>query len=142
MATPRPPEDDLQRIHGQLPELLGFRILTADRDSAEAVLMVGLEHRRIGGVVHGGVLFLLADAVAANLAVQCFAPHGTTTTDAGIRFLAAAAGTEVRANARVLHAGSRTRWIEVRLTDEHSGLVAVYHGNFIRQSAEAPATGT
>jgi len=65
---------DPNSTHGQLPERLGFRIVAVDDTGAEAVLDVDPDLMRTGEIVHGGVLFTLADAVAANLALHSFAP--------------------------------------------------------------------
>lgn len=119
-------------VHGQLPERLGFKILSVADDSAEAVLDPHPDLMRLGEIVHGGVLFSLADSVAANLALRSFAPDTTTTTDASIRFLKAVAGGKVHARARIAHAGGRTRLIEVELTDDDGDRVALYQGNFLR----------
>lgn len=119
-------------VHGLLPERLGFEILTVHDTSAEAVLDVDPDLLRVGETVHGGVLFALADSVAANLALHSLAPQDTTTTDASIRFLKAVTGGKVHARARIAHAGSRTRLIEVELTDEGGDRVALYQGNFLR----------
>ena len=120
-------------IHGQLPERLGFRIVSVKDTEARAVLEVDPELMRTGDVVHGGVLFTVADAVAANLALHSFAPHSATTTDASIRFLKAVAGGRVSARARIAHASGRTRLIEVQLTDDGGDLVGTYQANFLRQ---------
>lgn len=119
-------------VHGRLPERVGFRILTVDDTTAEAVLEVDPDLMRTGEIAHGGVLFTVADSVAANLALRSFAPHGAATTDASIRFLKAVAGGKVYARARILHGGGRTRLIEVRLTAEGGDLVGIYQGNFLR----------
>ncbi len=119
-------------IHGQLPERLGFRILAVHDTDAHAVLEVDQDLMRTGNIVHGGVLFSLADSVAANLALHSFAPHSGTTTDASIRFLKAVGGGKVEARARIQHAGNRTRLIEVKLTDDRGELVGIYQANFLR----------
>ncbi len=123
---------DPDPIHGQLPERLGFRIGAVHDTGAEALLEVDPDLMRTGEIVHGGVLFTLADSVAANLALHSFAPHSATTTDASIRFLKAVAGGKVQARATITHAGNRTRLIEVKLTDDADDLVAVYQANFLR----------
>ncbi len=99
---------------------------------ARAVLDVDAGMLRVGGILHGGVLFTLADSVAANLALQSFSPHSTTTTDASIRFLKAVSGPRVEATATIAHAGNRTRLIQVKLTDEAGELVGLYQGSFLR----------
>ena len=123
---------DPNAIHGQLPERLGFRIVAVHDTEAHALLEVNPELMRTGDIVHGGVLFTLADSVAANLALHSFAPHTGTTTDASIRFLKAVDGGKVEARARIQHAGNRTRLIEVHMTDDDGDLVAVYQANFLR----------
>jgi acyl-CoA thioesterase len=119
-------------IHGQLPERLGFKIVAVQDNEAHAVLEVDPELMRVGATVHGGVLFTVADAVAANLALHSFAPHSGSTTDASIRFLRPVTGGQVEARARILDAGNRTRLIEVKLTDDDGDLVAIYQANFLR----------
>ena len=123
---------DPDPIHGQLPERLGFRIVAVHDTGAEALLEVDPGLMRTGKIVHGGVLFTLADSVAANLALHSFAPHSATTTDASIRFLRPVTGGKVEARARIVHAGGRTLLIEVQLTDDRGELVGTYQANFLR----------
>ncbi|MHC4514166.1 MAG: PaaI family thioesterase [Planctomycetota bacterium] len=123
---------DPDALHSKLPERLGFRIVAVTDTDARAVLDVDPELMRTGDMAHGGVLFTLADAVAANLALRSFAPHSGTTTDASIRFLRAVRGGKVEARATITHVGNRTRLIDVKLTDEDGDLVATYQASFLR----------
>ena len=119
------------RHHGRLPESLGFSILDAGPDLARAELAVTPGVVQSAGVVHGGVLFTLADAVAANLAIANAPAASGTTLDASIRFFRPVRTGVVTAEARLLHRGRRTLAIEVQIRDADQRLVAVYQSAFL-----------
>lgn len=125
---------DHDRHHGRLPEWLGFRVLEAGPESARAELTVTPAVVQSAGVVHGGVLFTLADSVAANLAMANVPEASGATIDASIRFFRPARSGVLTATARLLHRGRRTLGVEVRITDEQQRLVAVYQSSFLAGS--------
>jgi 1,4-dihydroxy-2-naphthoyl-CoA hydrolase len=122
------------RHHARLPEWLGFHILEAGPDLARAELTVAPGVIQSGGVVHGGVLFTLADSVAANLAMANAPEASGATIDASIRFFRPARSGVLTATARLLHRGRRTLGIEVHITDGAGQLVAVYQSSFLAGS--------
>ena len=101
-------------------ETLGIELLSA---SADEVLGRAAWEERLttaGGLLHGGVLMGLADAVGAYCAFLNL-PEGsaaTATIESKTNFFAAVRSGTVDARARPLHVGKRTIVVE---TDLHDG---------------------
>ena len=114
-------------LHGSLAELLHFTVLDVHDGTATARLDVQPGMLQAAGVVHGGVLFTLADAVAANLGVAAAPSSRGATIDASIRYFRAVRSGVVTARAGILHRGRQTIQIEVRLEDDQRRLVAHYN---------------
>jgi len=78
------------------------------------------------GVLHGGALMTLADAVGATLAFLNL-PEGafTTTIESKTNFLRGVREGHVEATARPLHVGRRTIVVTSELRDEAGKLAAV-----------------
>jgi uncharacterized protein (TIGR00369 family) len=107
-------------------ETLGIELLSA---STEEVLGRAAWEERLttaGGLLHGGVLMGLADAVGAYCAFLNL-PGGSTTTatiESKTNFFAAVRSGTVEARSRPLHRGSRTIVVETDLFDEAGKHVA------------------
>jgi uncharacterized protein (TIGR00369 family) len=84
---------------------------------ASAWLPVDEWVRNPSGSVHAGALATLVDLLGGGLAAVTVAPDWIATADLTLHTLSRAAGPEVRAGARVLHAGRTTAVIEVGLDD-------------------------
>ena len=105
---------------------LGIELVAASTD--EVTGRVAWEERltTAGGLLHGGVLMGLADAIGAYCAFLNL-PEGsaaTATIESKTNFFAAVRGGSVEARSRPLHRGSRTIVVETDLFDETGKHVA------------------
>lgn len=106
---------------------LGFEGLEVGPGWARFTLTPGERHYNPLGSVHGGVLATLLDS-ALGCAVHTTLPEGVgyTTVDLRVSFVRAltVASGPVRADGRVIHAGSRIATAEGRVTDADDRLYA------------------
>lgn len=105
---------------------LGIELLAASGD--EVTGRVAWEERltTAGGLLHGGALMGLADAVGAYCAYLNL-PEGSTATatiESKTNFFAAVRAGTVEARSRPLHRGSRTIVVETDLFDDAGKHVA------------------
>lgn len=105
---------------------LGIELLAASGD--EVTGRIAWEERltTAGGLLHGGALMGLADAVGAYCAYLNL-PEGATATatiESKTNFFAAVRGGSVEARSRPLHRGSRTIVVETDLFDDAGKHVA------------------
>jgi acyl-CoA thioesterase len=114
---------------------LGIEVLHAADGVAVARMLVGADSANGHGIVHGGLVYALADtafACAANSRVP-----GSVTASASIVYLSPSrVGEELSAEARVRHAGRRQSIVDVTV---HSGdrVVAEYRGTSARLRPDA-----
>ncbi|HEX9774216.1 MAG TPA: PaaI family thioesterase [Actinomycetota bacterium] len=104
------------------PGALGVRILDVTDTSARGSLNV--DHRVLhpGGSAHGGALAGFGDTVAAWATFPHLPDGGTfTTIEFKANFIAAARDGTLLADATIVHKGSRTLVIDVRITSEADG---------------------
>ena len=125
----RPVDEELTRaVRGAMPyaNTLGIEMLAASTEEVRG--RVSWEERltTAAGLLHGGVLMGLADAVGAYCAYLNL-PEGSTATatiESKTNFFAAVRAGSVEARSRPLHRGSRTIVVETDLFDEGSKHVA------------------
>lgn len=119
-----------ETIHGALGQRIGYRLVAVDAHGGDAELDVTADLLQASGVVHGGVLFALADSLAADVVVRGVGALRAATTDASIRFLRPVSSGRLAARARLVHRGRSTVFVEVRI--EAAGeLVAWYGASFL-----------
>ena len=107
-------------------ETLGIELLSASPDEVRGRVTWEERLTTAGGLMHGGVLMGLADAVGAYCAFLNL-PEGssaTATIESKTNFFAAVRSGAVEARARPLHRGSRTIVVETDLFDEAGKHVA------------------
>lgn len=119
-------------IHGALPDRLRFSVLEVTSEQAHARLQVEPELLQGAGILHGGVLFTLADSVAASFAMH-LDRRGGSTIDAAIRFFRPVSEGHVDAFATLLHKGRRTLVVQVEMFDHKRRGVALYTTSFLVQ---------
>jgi uncharacterized protein (TIGR00369 family) len=122
-------------------QALGFRLVEA---GAGRVVLAGTPDARsynLIGTVHGGwAASILDTAMALATLATLDAAHDFTTLDIKINYLRPlAAGTEVRAEGRVLHGGKRVVLGEARLVDPAGKLLAHGTGTCLVLPREAKA---
>ena len=77
------------------------------------------------GVVHGGVIYTLADTVAAHAVLTMIYPQEwTTTVEQKINFLRPAVEGSIVGHGRVIHAGKRLVYSEAEILNEAGQLIA------------------
>jgi 1,4-dihydroxy-2-naphthoyl-CoA hydrolase len=105
---------------------LGIEVLAASPDEVRG--RVAWEERltTAGGLLHGGVLMGLADAIGAFCAFLNLpeSSSATATIESKTNFFAAVRSGTVEARSRPLHRGSRTIVVETDLFDEGGKHVA------------------
>jgi acyl-CoA thioesterase len=112
-------------LHG----LLGLEVLDVGRPGV-ATMAIPLKQPALGatGQLHGGVVAVLCDlACAAAATTSTTYDHTTTalvTADLHVRYLGAARGETVRAEARVVKAGRTLIVVEADVLDSDDRLVA------------------
>ena len=116
---------------------LGIEVASAENDQA-VLLMPTLAEMGEDGVVHGGFVALLADTAMAQ-AMTTVLPEGARgrVFDLKLNFIAAPRiGEQLRAVAKVLHAGRRTGVAECGVQGEGGQLVATATATFITQQPD------
>ncbi len=116
----------------QFARLLGIELIESSPGQAKVRLAIRDRHRNGLGMVHGGVIFSLADyafAVACN-------SHGyaSVAIDASISFLKAPKGSVLRAEATEAAVEGKLGSCLVRVFDEDDSLVAVFKGLSYRKT--------
>lgn len=109
---------------------LGIELLAAGTDGATVRLTVRPEMCNGLGIVHGGIVFLLADSAMAFASNAGLAPgvHALAAT-AEIDWLAPARpGDQLTARAEYRAGTGRSRIWDVAVTDQNDVLVAVFRG--------------
>lgn len=117
---------DLQAIsdlhRGTLAETLGVRFLQASTALVVIELPMGAHLSTIGGGVHGGVLMAFADIAGALLAGLNLPPGTRTSTmESKQNFVGSIREGVMRAEAMMLHRGTRTMVTQTRVTNAESG---------------------
>ena len=122
-------DEELTRaVRAAMPyaETLGLDFLVASPDEVRGRIAWEERLTTVAGLLHGGVLMGLADAVGAYCAFLNL-PEGSTSTatiESKTNFFAAVRGGTVEARSRPLHRGSRTVVVETDLFDESGKHVA------------------
>jgi 1,4-dihydroxy-2-naphthoyl-CoA hydrolase len=121
-------EELTRNVRAAMPyaETLGLDLLSASADEVRGRIAWEERLTTAAGLLHGGVLMGLADAVGAYCAVLNL-PDGsaaTATIESKTNFFAAVRGGTVEARSRPLHRGSRTVVVETDLFDEGGKHVA------------------
>jgi acyl-CoA thioesterase len=115
----------------RLAELLGVELLELSPGQARVRLRLDQRHLNGAGLVHGGVIFSLADiafAAASNA-------HGTLALalDVHISFVKAKTAGTLTAVAREVALSARIGTYAIEVRDEAQELVALFHGTAYRK---------
>jgi 1,4-dihydroxy-2-naphthoyl-CoA hydrolase len=105
---------------------LGIELTEASADSVTGRLAWGPELTTVGGVLHGGALMALADAVGAVCAFLNL-PDGaqTSTIESKTNFFRAVRDGNVEATATPLHVGRSTIVVQTDIRDAEGRRVAL-----------------
>lgn len=102
--------DDLDRLLPAFPKALGIRLTKASPEIVCGELVVGPEHANRNGVMHGGAIMGLADAIAGTTASLNLGPgQSTTTVESKTNFIRSTSiGGRAIARSTAIHQGRRT----------------------------------
>ncbi len=126
--TPPTPPTPTEIVHQTMP-LCATLGITAREFGADAVVLE-LEWRpelcTSNGLLHGGVIMMLADSAGAGCAFLNLPDGaiGTSTIESKTNFLGAVKGGSVTARSTALHVGSTTIVVKTEVRHESSNLVA------------------
>ena len=108
-----------------IANLLGFTLSEASHGTAVGSLQTGPQHANPMGTLHGGVLCDLADATMGMAFASTLEPEESfTTLDLHITFFRPVWNALLRSEARVIHRGKTTGYIECDVQDENGKQVA------------------
>ena len=115
---------------------LGARLLRVERGRARAELQVEERHLNAAGVLHGGVIFSLADFVFAAASNS----YGkiALAISANIQFVRGVTGGKIFAEAKEITSHPRLASYDIRITDEEENIVATFQGIVYRKDKELP----
>jgi len=120
---------------GPLGRLLGVRRKRTGTGGWHFLLTVRRDHMNPYGLVHGGVVYSLADyAMGAALARGLEPGERCATLEIKINYLAPVSGGTLRAEARVVERTRRIGVLEGRVYDDQDRLVALATGSFYIQT--------
>ena len=120
------PEPIMARHRGRFADLLGIRLVHAEKDRLVAELPYRMEVTTPGDRVHGGAIMALADTLGANAtALNIPEGAGTTTIESKTNFFAGGAPPLIRAETTPLHRGRTTHVWQTRVTSVDGKLLAL-----------------
>jgi uncharacterized protein (TIGR00369 family) len=104
---------------------LGIKLLACADGTARVEMETSAQHHNPMGIVHGGILCDLAD-VAMGVAVATKLQDGQTfsTTDLHIHYFKSVQKGLLTAVAEVVHRGRSTVFVECKISDEKSIMIA------------------
>jgi len=124
---------------GGFSEFCGIKITKIKEGCAEAEVQVNTEHFNSMSIIHGGMLFTLADTVGG----ACARSHGynVTTVNANIEFLQAGANVEtLYAYAKTVSKGNKIYRVQVDIFDQLKHHLTTSVLTFYTGSNPAPVT--
>ncbi len=108
-----------------IAKLLGFRVVSLERDHAVVEFEPGSQHANPMGTLHGGVFCDVADAAMGMAWVSGLAEGETCTTiELKINFLRPVWGGKLTADGKVLRRGRNVGYVECEVHDEAGRMVA------------------
>jgi acyl-CoA thioesterase len=120
----------------EFAELLGMRPKTMGEGRARFELAVASKHLNPNGVLHGGVIYSLADtAMGAALVSRLDGQEQCTTLEIKMSYLAPVTGGTIAAEACVVQRTRRIGVLEAKVFGDGDRLVALATGTFYIQAA-------
>lgn len=118
-------ESKKEEVRAPVADLIGFRVVEMHDGKAVVLLQTGPQHANPRGALHGGILCDIADA-AMGMAYASTLPTGTSfaTVELKINFFRPVWNALLRAEAKVVHRGKITGYIECEIKDENERLIA------------------
>ncbi|MBN2412728.1 PaaI family thioesterase [candidate division KSB1 bacterium] len=122
--------------HDQFAKYTGMELVSVSAGRAKAKLIVKDIHLNSARVVHGGVIFTLADfafAAASNSDGKM-----ALSINASINFLKAAQGGSLYAEAKQVSLHPKIGTYSIQVTDEDHNLIATFQGIVYRKNVDLP----
>jgi len=115
----------------QFARHIGVEILEYGRGTAKARMALGKQHRNSAGMVHGGAIFSLADAVFSIASNS----HGTLAVaiNVSISFFKAATGGTLFAEAAEVSINPKLATYLITVTDDAGDKIALFQGTVYRK---------
>ncbi len=108
-----------------ISQLIGLEVQPGEAGEAEVYLNVDQRMHNPMGFVHGGVIALLADAAMGIAFGRTLDDkHGFATVELKTSFIRPATCTRLQARAKLVQRGLRIGFVECRITDSRSRLIA------------------
>ncbi|MDR0578910.1 MAG: PaaI family thioesterase [Candidatus Accumulibacter sp.] len=111
--------------------LAGIELLEVEPGRARARMEIGEKHLNAGNTVQGGAIFTLAD-LAFAAAVNAYG-NLAVSIETSIRYFKGTEKGTLFADARALHVHKKLATFEVRVSDEHDELVALFTATAFRK---------
>jgi len=110
---------------------IGVEILEYGKGTAKARMELGKHHRNSAGMVHGGAIFSLADAVFSIASNS----HGTLAVaiNVSISFFKAATGGTLSAEAEEVSINPKLATYLITVTDDAGSKIALFQGTVYRK---------
>ena len=110
---------------------IGVEILDYDKGSARARMEIGKHHQNSAGMVHGGAIFSLADAVFSVASNS----HGTLAVaiNVSISFFKAATSGTLFAKAEEVSLNPRLATYLITILDDSGDKIALFQGTVYRK---------
>ena len=110
---------------------IGVEILEYGKGTAKARMELGKHHRNSAGMVHGGAIFSLADAVFSIASNS----HGTLAVaiNVSISFFKAATGGSLFAEAEEVSINPKLATYLITVTDDAGSKIALFQGTVYRK---------
>jgi 1,4-dihydroxy-2-naphthoyl-CoA hydrolase len=123
-----PTQDDVNALLAAMPFAVacGISLERSEPELVEATVAWAPERCTAAGILHGGLLMVLADTVGAVCAFLNLPPGASTSTiESKTNFFRAVREGTVRAQARPVHVGRSTIGIQTELRDDQGRLVGL-----------------
>ncbi len=125
---------------GPFAEFLGVHRTAMDGGYSRFELAVRPEHLNPHGVVHGGVVYALADHAMGGALTSVLGPgERCATLEIKINYLATASEGHLAAEARVVARTTRIGVLEARVRGDGDRMVALATGSFYIQNSRPPS---
>ncbi len=131
------PETTDSAVHHPFAELIGLEITTGSEGTSTARIDAEDKHLNPHGVVHGAVIYALADTgMGAALTQTLDSGQICSTIEIKINYFRPTFPGPLRCETRVVHRGKRTAALESEVFDDASKLLARATGTFMILAAE------
>lgn len=110
--------------------LVGFRLLTADKEKVELAITADQQHLNTIGIVHGGVLSAMMDQAMGTLVSTIKDGRFGVTTHLDVKFLTALKRGELIASAYPIHETYRTMTLRAEVRNEEGILGCISTATF------------